>query len=362
MNKKIDSISGVAGFGALMVIYAHMGTEGFFALPHHFHNLGVMVFFSMSGFLLSYLYIGKKFCAEDVASYCLSRFSRIAPGYLFAILLSFVVVSFFDPAFIYQITAENLPRALLFSSNQSVFWTIGPQVQFYVLFLVLWSVASRFRETGNAFPLILLAFICLVLLMMRRSFPGTFIASNLHYFIFGAVAGTVRRYMPLNFSQPKLMNIIHIGMLCMFLGTECGIFQISHRMRHENLHTLVMGIAVPFFIFVFSFDSASARVLFSNRLLRFMGMLSFPLYLLHMPVLYWVKKFYTGDITQPVIVVATFALILAFSAVYYYTFEKYFTVTVKAFFTQHLKTIEGLFVRLGIKARNAGNGMPAPAV
>jgi len=34
-EQKIDSISGLAGFAALMVIYAHMGSEGFLRLSHH---------------------------------------------------------------------------------------------------------------------------------------------------------------------------------------------------------------------------------------------------------------------------------------------------------------------------------------
>ena len=349
MNKKIDSISGLAGFAALMVIYAHMGSEGFLRLSHHFNNLGVMIFFSLSGFLLSYLYIDKKFCAEDVTAYSLARFTRIAPAYLFTILASFVIFTCFDPQFVYQIGAHNLLRHLLFIGNESVFWTIGPQVQFYILFLLLWSATAHYVSTKNAMPLIFIVFACVLLIMLRRSLPGTFVGANLHYFAFGVLAGVVRRKMHIEFHQPQLINIIHVSLLLIFLGVECGVIQLSERMTHENLSTLVMAVLVAFFIFVFSFDSLSARLLFGNPLLRLMGSLSFSLYLLHMPVLYWVKKLYPDDIAHPVVVALTFVLIIALATLYFYTVERYCALAVKNLGKKYAGRIEGMFTRLGVK-------------
>jgi len=349
VNKKIDSISGLAGFAALMVIYAHMGSEGFLNLSHHFHNLGVMIFFVLSGFLLSYLYLDKKFCVEDVTAYSLARFTRIAPAYLFTILASFIIFTFFDPQFVYQISAHNLLRHLLFIGNESVFWTIGPQVQFYVLFLVLWSATAHYVSARNALPLIFIVFAVVLLIMMRRSLPGTFVGANLHYFVFGALAGMVRKKMHSEFRHPELINIIHVALLLIFLAVECGIIQISARMIHENLSTLVMAMLVAFFVFVFSFDSLSARLLFGNPLLRLMGRLSFSLYLLHMPVLYWVKKLYPEDITHPVVIAVTFALMIALATLYFYTVERYCALLVKTLGKKYARLIERMFMHLGVK-------------
>jgi len=351
VNKKIDSISGLAGFAALMVIYAHMGSEGFLHLSHHFHNLGVMIFFVLSGFLLAYLYLGKKFCVEDVTAYSLARFTRIAPAYLFTILASFIIFTFFDPQFVYQISTHNLLRHILFIGNESVFWTIGPQVQFYVLFLVLWSAVAHYVATKNPLPLIFIVFVAILVIMMRRSLPGTFVGSNLHYFVFGALAGVVRKKMHIELRQPQLINIIHVALLLIFLAVECGIIQISARMIHENLSTLVMAILVAFFIFVFSFDSFSSRLLFGNPLLRLMGTLSFSLYLLHMPVLYWVKKLYPDDITHPMVVALTFALIIALATLYFYTVERYCALAVKTLGKKYASALGRLFMYLGVKDR-----------
>lgn len=334
-----------------MVIYAHMGSEGFLHLAYHFHNLGVMIFFVLSGFLLTYLYIDKKFCVEDVTAYCLARFIRIAPAYIFTILASFVIFTFFDPQFVYQISSYSLWRHLLFIGNESVFWTIGPQVQFYILFLVLWGGAAHYSATKNPMPLIFIVFFAILLIMMRRSLPGTFVGANLHYFVFGALAGVLRKKMSIEFRQPQLINILQLALLLLFLAVECGVIQISARMIHENLSTLVMAILVAFFIFVFSFDSYCSRLLFGNPLLRLMGALSFSLYLLHMPVLYWVRKLYPDDITHPVVVALTFAMMIALATLYFYTVERYCALAVKTLGKRYAGLIARLFTYLGVKDR-----------
>jgi len=137
------------------------------------------------------------------------------------------------------------------------------------------------------------------------------------------------------------------------MGVECGVIQLSERMTHENLSTLVMAVLVAFFIFVFSFDSLSARLLFGNPLLRLMGSLSFSLYLLHMPVLYWVKKLYPDEIAHPVVVALTFVLIIALATLYFYTVERYCALAVKNLGKKYAGRIEGMFTRLGVKNKAA---------
>ena len=91
MNKtRIDAMTGLRGLAALLVVYAHV-VEGFsLSWTNHFSGaVGVMIFFSLSGFLMAYLYLEKDFSAFGVTEYAISRFARIAPAYLFILLLSF---------------------------------------------------------------------------------------------------------------------------------------------------------------------------------------------------------------------------------------------------------------------------------
>ena len=78
---KIDTITGVRGLAALLVVYAHSVRWFGWPLDHNcIGEIGVSVFFALSGFLMAYLYIGKDFSASSVVSYAVHRFSRIAPA------------------------------------------------------------------------------------------------------------------------------------------------------------------------------------------------------------------------------------------------------------------------------------------
>lgn len=351
MNKRIDAISGLAGFAALMVIYAHLGADGFLQLDHHLHNVGIMIFFSLSGFLLAYLYIEKNFCAEEVAAYGLARFTRIAPAYLFAILAAFVIHSFIDPDFVYKISTQNLLRHLLFIGNESVFWTIGPQVQFYFLFIGIWATAAYFKTSRDPLPFVFLVFIGLFLIMIRREFPGTIIVSNLHFFVFGMLAGVARRKMSTDFRSPQMMTLVHASLLVIFLAVELGFVQLSLSMRTDNLNEIVLAMLIAFFVFAFSFPSWIERILFENPLMTLLGKYSFSLYLLHMPVLYWSKKLFPHDFSRPVYVFGTFVAIVAVAGLHYVTVERYGNQFVKAWGKKHSGVIERCLLSLGIKAK-----------
>ena len=110
-HDRIDAITGLRGLAALLVVYGH--SVDWFSLPlvNHFSGeIGVTVFFALSGFLMAYLYIGRDFTALGVTEYAIHRFSRIAPAYLFILLLSVVICAALDcPLDFMGMPANNAP-------------------------------------------------------------------------------------------------------------------------------------------------------------------------------------------------------------------------------------------------------------
>ncbi|MGS0743417.1 hypothetical protein ACVBEF_16570 [Glaciimonas sp. GG7] len=74
-----------------------------------------------------------------MTDYAISRFSRIAPAYLFVVLMAFFIYTLIDPNFIYEFSRKNILRHVLFSWNVSVFWSITPEVEFYFFFVLIWA-------------------------------------------------------------------------------------------------------------------------------------------------------------------------------------------------------------------------------
>ena len=73
-----------------------------------------------------------------------------------------------------------------------MFWSITPEVEFYFLFVLVWAATSRYLARFDIAGLALLTFGALVLMSYRDVFPGTFVGSKLHYFLFGVIAGIIR--------------------------------------------------------------------------------------------------------------------------------------------------------------------------
>jgi peptidoglycan/LPS O-acetylase OafA/YrhL len=175
-HTQILSLNAIRGIAALMVVFSHFQKYkiGNFGTAQQGH-FGVMIFFTLGGFLMGYLYLHKDFKAVNVIAYIISRFSRIAPPYLITIILSFLIYNFIDPFFSYAIDSQNIVRHLLFSGNISVFWSIPPEVQFYILFIFIWLAVFLAVNKRRLSLVVILSILLIFLIVERDKFPGTFI-------------------------------------------------------------------------------------------------------------------------------------------------------------------------------------------
>lgn len=288
MNKnRIEAITGLRGFAALLVVYAHFAEKGWQSPDPHFPGeVGVMIFFSLSGFLIAYLYLDNDFSKEKVWSYITARVARIAPAYLFVVLTSFVIYNYINPEFVYAISSHNLLRHLMFSGNVSVFWSIAPEVQFYALFLLIWMMTQRLRKQADITGMLLLALLCITLISYRDVFPGTFIGAKLHYFLLGAMVGYLRKNISGDTQSHTSVAALQVLLLALMIAVELGWIAFPYTFKSDFYASLPTALLSALFVFCFSLPSPVARSLFENRFMKFCGDCSFSLYLLNMPIIY----------------------------------------------------------------------------
>jgi peptidoglycan/LPS O-acetylase OafA/YrhL len=300
-HSRIDAITGLRGLAALLVVYGHSVDAFSLPLVNHFSGeIGVTVFFALSGFLMAYLYLGKDFTALSVTEYAIHRFSRIAPAYLFILLLSFILYTIFFPDFVYDISGANILRHVLFSGDVSVFWSITPEVEFYFLFVLVWAATSRYLSRFDIVGLALLTFGALVFMAYRDMFPGTFVGSKLHYFLFGVIAGVIRSRIGgigVERTSAKSLNLLHGVLIAAMAAGAVAIAKgygllvmpfADNQAFYSSMLTAVFG---AFLIFSFSFSSAIGNLFFANRAVVLCGECSFSIYLLHMPVIYFFQRY-----------------------------------------------------------------------
>ncbi len=89
---------------------------------------------------MAYLHLHQAFNAQTVRRFCVARVARIVPLYYLVVVLSFLVSHFVHQGFHYQMDAAQLVRHLAFVGSVGVFWSVGPEFQFYGFFVLLWGL------------------------------------------------------------------------------------------------------------------------------------------------------------------------------------------------------------------------------
>jgi peptidoglycan/LPS O-acetylase OafA/YrhL len=286
LDKKIDALTGIRGAAALLVVYAHMTeVNGFFSVhPLHLGEVGVMLFFTLSGFLMAYLYGDRPFGSKAAINYVISRFSRIAPAYLVVVIASYIIFNFIDSNFVYAITNQNIFRHLIFSGNVSALWSIPPEVQFYAVFLVLWFALWKFKDRSDASVLCLILAGVFTLIAFRQSVPGTFVGSCIQYFFCGVFFGLLRSRASSLVSRTGF-SLLQLAALIVVVLIAAGLIPVSVGSKRDMYNYLEGALYTGLFIFIFSFPTRVSNIAFSNRFLVFCGECSFSLYLINIPVL-----------------------------------------------------------------------------
>lgn len=284
---QIKALNALRGLAALLVVFSHLPDfAGLRFGPEREGHLGVMLFFTLSGFLMGLLYLNQPSTRHNVWAYAVARFSRIAPPYLIVVLLSFAVFTRLDPGFPYAIDQHNLLRHLLLSGNVSVLWSIPPEVQFYALFVGLWWAVQRAVQGQGAGALVGVAALVVGGICLRDSVPGTFVVSKLHYFLMGALLGWLHprlRAMPLS---AMALTLLQAALLASFALFMLGAINLRNDYWVDLAPTLICGLAV----FAFSHDRSVIESALAARPLQWLGDWSFSLYLLHVPTLYLLRQ------------------------------------------------------------------------
>ena len=290
---EIPALDGLRALACILVVLSHLPEyftqgNGWFATVLPLGQIGVALFFGLSGFLMTHLYVGSSFSLSRVLNYLIARFSRIAPAYWLTILLCFLLYRFVDPAFVFRIDEHNLLRHLLFLGSEGVFWSIPPEIQYYLFFLLIWGAWQQWGQ-GRKMLLILLVLACMGLMASREAWPGILLPSKLHFFVSGTLAAMLFHRVRQRVNPPPAL-VFGLQVL-MLLGLSLSVLNL-HGMDETTFYAhSFFFLPVALALVVLSLPSRLMDGLLGNRLLGWFGKVSFSVYLLHCPVIYLFNRF-----------------------------------------------------------------------
>lgn len=314
------NLNAIRFFAASIVICHHIEqNKSNFNLPSYWQNevvimvgrLGVILFFVISGFLITYLLLKEKQFTNTISvkDFYLRRIFRIWPLYFLIVFLAFFVlpnIDFlnfgkFDSKTIVQNIKVNLPLYLLLLPNlatnlssslhfASHLWSIGAEEQFYLV----WPVLNK--KISNKF--ILMASVLVFYQLLKYLFlnlPPSAFASRLNGFWFSipidcmAIGGFFSLLLHGNsrfISKIKLLIFAKLIQWFILSGTIFLIvigFQPTY--LHEEFYSVLFGIIIINF-------AANENRIFSldNPILNYLGKISYGLYMYHLIVVVFLIK------------------------------------------------------------------------
>ncbi|MEH6585723.1 MAG: acyltransferase [Halioglobus sp.] len=288
----INTLTGLRGMAAFIVFVSHCANlnmlPGF--LGNGFGQIGVMIFFILSGFLMGYLYLDKNATGRNIRQYIIARVGRVFPLYILLICISVLISLTIYPEFHYHITNPQIVlRALLFIDAPFEFWTIPVEVQFYIVFIIFWSLYAR--GTG-AFSLALFAIMTIIpsaIVALKLGFvPAVFSTYSLSFFV-GIL--TALNYTRISQSRwcVKTAAVLALPCLIALLLNLPAVRLEAGWVLAENFFVRTWADPLNWLIVYGVFFCAMLNVrqfkFFKSRPVVFLGEISFGFYLLHYPIL-----------------------------------------------------------------------------
>lgn len=310
MNSKsgkfyIPSLDGIRAVAVLIVFLSHVGLK---YIPGGF---GVTVFFFLSGYLITTLLRREHERSNgiDFKKFYMRRVLRIFPPFYVVLLLA-VAVSFFLG--VYSEFSDGHLNALVsqffhFSNyhnveygNQfmalgtEVYWSLAVEEHFYLLFPLFYVLLQRFKLSSSNQALVFLG-ICLLVLLWRcllvfglgADYERIFFATDtrIDSILFGcamAVAYNPAIEQDRQISEQNLKFIL-LPLGCILL---LGTLLVRVDYLRDTLRYSVQGIALyPIFIVAIRFPEWGLFKILNWKWVRFVGVLSYSLYLVHFVVI-----------------------------------------------------------------------------
>lgn len=269
--------------------------------------MAVGLFFILSGFLMTWLYAAKPL--SIVSMYATHRFARVVPLYVAVVFLSILF-----PWALFPIDSPGkIVEHLGFLFGIATLWTIPVEIQFYFLFVAIWKSPRR------AFPFLLLLQAACAVLFHFVGIPALTLPFWLHLFLIGsAIAFGWRRFGDTLVQQAKPYGKWGWAILIFALLATPGL-RVSVGQPEIPLFLDPIAVIALVLLFAGSLLGLGPLTGFSAPLLRWLGKVSYGVYLIHYPVLMAIGRL---ELPGPVLFAMGLGITLVLAALSFNFFEE----------------------------------------
>lgn len=290
--RRLNTLRGIAAMIVLVGHYSNRAQLWDAVLGTRAPQLGVMLFFLLSAFLMSVLYMSKPPTGVMLRKYAFARAGRVLPLYFLVVIASYGLASLGIPwltASVYDIPdVKSLISHLLFLYGIQVLWTIPTEIHFYGIFALLWWLRPKIPWVVPVFSLIVLGIFTsghwpIGPKQPIHGFPIDLpLLRGLPYFVVGMALGMLYlKWRPRPNQQHSAYLLAFVLLLLLYPAILQRLTGLTYVMWFNPLILLAMGLI--FFCLVFMVPDGNPVL--ENKPGDFLGKISYSMYLLHFPVL-----------------------------------------------------------------------------
>ena len=302
---QMDSLDGLRGFAALIVVFSHTSNAGMFFIPlldlRGVGKSGVFLFFLLSSFLLTLPLLRKKkevLSLSVMSHYWQRRFFRIYPLYTLYLLLGVVSTWLIAAAFgksglgiPFELDWYGFINHMLLLEARGGTWSIAVEFKFYFILPVLvWVIAFIHPYGLGMTSIFFLALLLLSQIISPQNESLTNDARLLPYmpiFLMGMFLAVLQEHINSNESSKATKVILrylgYLGLVGIIVMTPLVFSLLGDRVPLNQFHKQFILYSLFWSFVLLSAVNVQGilQKIFTMSLLRFYGALSFSLYLFH---------------------------------------------------------------------------------
>jgi peptidoglycan/LPS O-acetylase OafA/YrhL len=323
---QFDALDGLRGMAAMLVVFAHMSRAGVGLHPAldfvEFGKPGVFLFFVLSSFLLTQQLVTR--ASAELLSlktwvlYFVRRLLRIYPLFGVALLAGrstpFMTSSLFGPHDV------SIYDHLTLQQGVKIFWAIPVEVKFYlVLPLLVLAFTFLFRRNVAICLLTTLATIVVIEIVIP---PGatTYRSIELRHYVSIFLCGFCAALL---FERCRTRELGALACVTLSLQPFCGLVAGADVADHSiQLRHVWYGAGWSLFMLGLLLSRGPISRLLASVPARFVGLVSFSIYLWHLPIIELVRR--TVDVSSPLKALVIVAALLPVATVSYLLVERPF--------------------------------------